>query len=48
MAASSDNDSYAWADDLVADDEWTDNCDEEMRKHEILQEIHWHINQLYV
>ena len=24
MAASSDNDSYAWADDPVADDEWTE------------------------
>ena len=34
MAASSDNDSYAWADDPVADDEWTENYEEEMRQQE--------------
>ena len=38
MAASSDNDSYAWADDPVADDEWTGNYEEEMRQQGILQE----------
>ena len=39
MAASSDNnDSYAWADDPVADDEWTENYEEEMRRQGILQE----------
>ena len=38
MAASSDNDSYAWADDPVADDEWTENYEEEMRQQGILQE----------
>ena len=38
MAASSDNDSYAWADDPVADDEWTENYEEKMRQQGILQE----------
>ena len=38
MAASSDNDSYAWADDPVADDEWTENYEEDMRQQGILQE----------
>ena len=38
MAASSDNDSYAWADDPVADDEWTENYEEEMTQQGILQE----------
>ena len=38
MVASSDNDSYAWADDPVADDEWTENYEEEMRQQGILQE----------
>ena len=38
MAASGDNDSYAWADDPVADDEWTENYEEEMRQQGILQE----------
>ena len=38
MAASCDNDSYAWADDPVADDEWTENYEEEMRQQGILQE----------
>ena len=38
MAALSDNDLYAWADDPVADDEWTENYEEEMRQQGILQE----------
>ena len=38
MAASSDNNLYAWADDPVADNEWTENYEEEMRQQGILQE----------
>ena len=34
----SDDDAYAWADDPVADEEWTAIYEEEMRQREILEE----------
>ena len=33
MAASSDNDSYAWADDPVAEDEWTERRRDETARN---------------
>ena len=39
VSASSDDDGYAWADDPVADDEWTEKYEEEMRQQEILKEM---------
>jgi nucleosome binding factor SPN SPT16 subunit len=34
---SSDEEAYAWIDDPVADEEWTENYEQEMREKEILK-----------
>lgn len=35
---SSDNDAFAWADDPIADEEWTAEYEEDIRQNEMLEE----------